>query len=234
MTIFWSAMGSSHHPPIPPQQCCGQTKHSFPPMVLKINFVWGGRGGVTSFTNITGNVLTLLTSIVPIRGWSAIALRHHHTATLTHNNLLLHGFYSQDGSSVPPRFHYWIDYLKSEPIIHCLDQYKIQISIPACAISSEFFMITLLQLVRLRNLWMDKITLKIFTSNSRKLGSGINFITASYVNITTRYTDRNAEMKLKSTTASRFNFWIIIWLMESCGVCLTCLDCKTVHLSMLS
>ena len=50
------------------QQCCGQKKHSFPPMVLKINFVWGGRGGATSFTNITGNVLTLLTSIVPIRG----------------------------------------------------------------------------------------------------------------------------------------------------------------------
>ena len=53
---------------------------------------------------------------------------------------------------------------------------------------------------------MDKITLKIFTSNSRKLGSGRNFITASYVNITAHYADRNAEMKLKSTTASRFNF----------------------------
>ena len=116
MTIFWSALDSSHHSPTPSQQCCGQKKHSFPPMVFKINFVWGGRGGVTSFTNITGNVLTLLTSIVPIRGWPAIALRYHHTATLTHNNLLLHGFYSQDRSSVPPRFHYWIDYLKSEPL----------------------------------------------------------------------------------------------------------------------
>ena len=30
----------------------------------KFNFVWGGRGGVASFSNITGKVPTLLTSIV--------------------------------------------------------------------------------------------------------------------------------------------------------------------------
>ena len=82
------------------QQCCGQKKHSFPPIVLKINFVWGGRGGVTSFTNITGNVPTLLTPILPTRGWQPL-LSISHTATLTHNNLLLNGFYSQARSSVP-------------------------------------------------------------------------------------------------------------------------------------
>ena len=36
----------------------------FHPFCSKFNFVWGGRGGVTSFSNITGKVPTLLTSIV--------------------------------------------------------------------------------------------------------------------------------------------------------------------------
>ena len=34
------------------------------PFCSKFNFVWGGRGGVASFSNITGKVPTLLTSIV--------------------------------------------------------------------------------------------------------------------------------------------------------------------------
>ena len=43
----------------PPQQCFGPQK-----FCSKFNFVLGGRGGVTSFTNITGKVPTLLTSIL--------------------------------------------------------------------------------------------------------------------------------------------------------------------------
>ena len=64
-TIFLSALSSyPHHPlphPPPPQQCFGPQK-----ILLKIQlcFGWEGRGGVTSFTNITGKVPTLLTSIV--------------------------------------------------------------------------------------------------------------------------------------------------------------------------
>ena len=65
-TIFLSALSSYPHPALP---------HSRPPppprkvlapknFCSKFNFVWGGRGGVTRFTNITGKVPTLLTSIV--------------------------------------------------------------------------------------------------------------------------------------------------------------------------
>ena len=35
-----------------------------PPLCSKFNFVLGGRGSVASFTNITGKVPTLLTSII--------------------------------------------------------------------------------------------------------------------------------------------------------------------------
>ena len=50
-----------------PQQCCDQKKHSFPPILLQIQlFVWGGREEVTSFSNITGKVPTLLTFILVI------------------------------------------------------------------------------------------------------------------------------------------------------------------------
>ena len=57
-TIFLSALSSYPHPALPsnvlaPKNFCS-----------KFNFVLGGRGGVTRFTNITGKVPTLLTSIV--------------------------------------------------------------------------------------------------------------------------------------------------------------------------
>ena len=63
-TIFLSALSSYPHPPLP---------HSPPPpsnvlapkkFCSKFNCVLGGRGGVTSFTNITGKVPALLTSTV--------------------------------------------------------------------------------------------------------------------------------------------------------------------------
>ena len=50
-------------PPPPPRQCFGQKSTLFYPFCSKFNFVWGGREGVSSFTNITGKVPTLVTSI---------------------------------------------------------------------------------------------------------------------------------------------------------------------------
>ena len=44
----------------------------FHPFCSKFNFVWGWRGGVTSFSNITGKVPTLLTSIV----WKPLCLEN--------------------------------------------------------------------------------------------------------------------------------------------------------------
>ena len=52
----------------------------------------------------------------------------------------------------------------------CRIHYQIQICIPACLMSSEYFYDNFsVYSVRLKNLWMDRIALKTFTSNSRKL-----------------------------------------------------------------
>ena len=50
-------------PPPPPRQCFVQKSALFYPFCSKFNFVWGGREGVSSFTNITGKAPTLLTYI---------------------------------------------------------------------------------------------------------------------------------------------------------------------------
>ena len=64
--IFWFGFAFIPSFPYSPLQCCGQkSTHSLThPFCSKFNFVWGGRGGVASFSNITGKVPTLLTSIV--------------------------------------------------------------------------------------------------------------------------------------------------------------------------
>ena len=63
-TIFLFGFGFIPSFPNFPQQCCGQKSTHSHPFCSKFNFVWGGRGGVSSFSNITGKVPTLLTSIV--------------------------------------------------------------------------------------------------------------------------------------------------------------------------
>ena len=63
-TIFCSALGSSSRPPTSPSNVVAKKSTHFHPFCSKSNFVWGGRGGVASFSNITGKVPTLLTSIV--------------------------------------------------------------------------------------------------------------------------------------------------------------------------
>ena len=65
-TIFCSALGLSCHPPTSPSNVVTKKSTHFHPLCLKFNFVWGGRGEVTSFSNITGKVPTLLTFIVVI------------------------------------------------------------------------------------------------------------------------------------------------------------------------
>ena len=63
MSIFWSPLGTSHRPPTPPPPAMNvvSKKAVIPPIRSKFNFVWGGRGRVTSFTNITEKVATRLT-----------------------------------------------------------------------------------------------------------------------------------------------------------------------------
>ena len=65
-TMFCSALGLYRRPPPPtsPSNVVAEKSTHFHPFCSKFNFVWGGRGGVTSFSNITGKVPTLLTSIV--------------------------------------------------------------------------------------------------------------------------------------------------------------------------
>ena len=63
-TIFCSALGSSRRPPTSPSNVVAKKSTHFHPFCSQFNFVWSGRGGVASFSNITGKVQTLLTSIV--------------------------------------------------------------------------------------------------------------------------------------------------------------------------
>ena len=63
-TIFCSALGLYRRPSTSPSNDVAKKSTHFHPFCAKFNFVWGGRGGVTSFSNITGKVPTLLTSIV--------------------------------------------------------------------------------------------------------------------------------------------------------------------------
>ena len=65
-TIFLSALSSYPHPALPHSRPSPPPSNVLAPknFCSKFNFVLGGRGGVTRFTNITGKVPTLLTSIV--------------------------------------------------------------------------------------------------------------------------------------------------------------------------
>ena len=62
MTIIGSALVSSPPSPLPPA-ILWPKNDSFRPTLLKIQLYLSWRGGVASFTNITGKVPTPLTSI---------------------------------------------------------------------------------------------------------------------------------------------------------------------------
>ena len=53
------------------------------------------------------------------------------------------------GQAYPPRFYYWIDYLKNESVCRSRNWCQIQSGISACVMSSEYFTRTSLYLVRL-------------------------------------------------------------------------------------
>ena len=76
------------------------------------------------------------------------------------------------------------------------------------------FPITSLYSVRLNNLWMDKIALESFISNSRKL-SRQKFHNYLACEFTAYSACRNTEMNLKFTTTNGLNFRIINSLLES-------------------
>ena len=75
------------------------------------------------------------------------------------------------GQAYPPKVALMnrLIYLKNESVSRCRNQIQIQTCFPACVMSSEFFTLTSLYSVILKNLLIDKIVLKTFTSNSRKL-----------------------------------------------------------------
>ena len=101
--------------------------------------------------------------------------------------------------------------------VSCLRNWcQIQIGIPACRMSSEYFMRTSLYLVRLKIFeWI-----KLLRRNLRQIQGnwgGRNFITASRVNSRIHYACKNAEMNLTFTTTNGFDFWILSSLMKSWG-----------------
>ena len=54
MTIFCSALGSSRRPPTSPSNVVVKKTPHFHKFCSKFNFVWGGKGGVASFSYISG------------------------------------------------------------------------------------------------------------------------------------------------------------------------------------
>ena len=86
---------------------------------------------------------------------------------------ILNGRNSYVRSSVPPKNPLHCNEFtipKVSPLVVAAISIKFKSTfLHDCIISGEFFTITSLYLVGLKYLWVDKITLKTFTSNSRKL-----------------------------------------------------------------
>ena len=102
MTIFVSALGSSHHPPTPSSNVVAKKSTHFHPLCSRLTL--SGVGGEGSLVLPISLEMSqhFWPPIVPTRGWQPLLSGStSHTATLTHNNLLLNGFYSQARSSVP-------------------------------------------------------------------------------------------------------------------------------------
>ena len=102
MTIFLSALGSSHHPPTPSSNVVAKKSTHFHPLCSRLTLSGvGGKGSLVLPISLEMSQ-HFWPPIVPTRGWQPLLSGStSHTATLTHNNLLLNGFYSQARSSVP-------------------------------------------------------------------------------------------------------------------------------------
>ena len=95
-------LGSSHHPPTPSSNVVAKKSTHFHPLCSRLTL--SGVGGEGSLVLPISLEMSqhFWPPIVPTRGWhSLLSGSTIHTATLTHNNLLLNGFYSQARSSVP-------------------------------------------------------------------------------------------------------------------------------------
>ena len=89
--------------------------------------------------------------------------------------------YSQSRSSVPPKILLMIDYLKNVSVSHSRYWCQIQIGIPPCVMSSEYFTRTSLYLVRLKIFeWIE--VLRRYLHQIQGNWAGRNFITESRVN----------------------------------------------------
>ena len=99
----------------------------------------------------------------------------------------------------------------------------------ACVISSEYVTRTSLYLDRLKIFeWMKFLKRHLHQILGNRAGR--NFLTASRVN-SQLITHARMQRWIWATSTNRFNFGIINSLMESWGVCLTWLDCKTSNIN---
>ena len=134
--------------------------------------------------------------------------------------------YSQGRSSVPPKILNEFIIWKMKPLVVPVTGVKFNSAFWTCVMSSEYVTRTSLYLDRLKIFeWMK--FLRIHLHQIQGSWAVRHFPTAPACEFMAHYACKNAEMSLKSTSTNGFNFLIIKSLMESCGVRLTCLDCKT-------
>ena len=102
MTIFYLLWVHPIIPPLPPAMFLAKKSTHFHPLCSRLTL--SGVGGEGSLVLPISLEMSqhFWPPIVPTRGWQPLLSGStSHTATLTHNNLLLNGFYSQVRSSVP-------------------------------------------------------------------------------------------------------------------------------------
>ena len=85
-----------------------------------------------------------------------------------------------------------------------------------------------LSVFRQSNLWMDKIALKTFTSNSRKLSWRKFYNCCTWIHCSLRKQECRHESEIYNYR--RIQFLNIKLIMESWGVSLTWLDCHAINI----
>ena len=122
----------------------------------------------------------------------------------------IYNLQSRQVKRTPTEFYYWIDYLRDESVSRFHNYCQIQISIPACMMSSEYFTRTSVYLVTLKiSEWI-----KLLWRHSHQIQgnwAGKNFITASRVNsqLITHARMQRWIWNLQLPTGSSFEYsWI--------------------------
>ena len=102
MTIFYLLWVHPIIPPLPPAMFLAKKSTHFHPLCSRLTLSGVGVEGSLVLPISLEMSQHFWPPIVPTRGWQPLLSGStSHTATLTHNNLLLNGFYSQARSSVP-------------------------------------------------------------------------------------------------------------------------------------